>query len=96
MSETLKFKYLFWFSFWVFTLSFSAMIFLLIYPIPADNREMASNTQGFLQGSLMMSAIGAVLTGNISSTLSKKKSDTVTPLENITVPEQELTVKPQD
>src|SRR5436190_23004398 len=73
MSETLKFKYLFWFSVGVFASSFSAMIFLLVYPIPEANREMASNAQGFLQGSLMMSAIGAVLTGNIASPLGKKK-----------------------
>lgn len=96
MSETLKFKYLFWFSFWVFTLSFSAMIFLLVYPIPDANREMASNAQGFLQGSLMMSAIGAVLTGNIASSLGKKKAEPGTP-GTITVPEQEIeTQKPKN
>lgn len=72
MKEATRFKYLFWFCVSVFLLSFSGMMFLLIYPIPEANREMASNTQGFLQGSLMMSAIGFLLTGNINSAMGKK------------------------
>lgn len=74
MREETKFKYLFWFCAFVFVVSFSAMMFLLVYDIPDKNREMASNTQGFLQGSLIMSAIGFLLTGNIFNGAPKKKA----------------------
>lgn len=72
MKDATKFKYLFWFCTGVFACSFGAMMLLLLYPIPPENREMASNAQGFLQGSLMMSAIGFLLTGNIYSAMGKK------------------------
>lgn len=58
-------KYLFWFCVAVFSVSFIAMMCLIYIPFPEKSREMASNTQGFLQGSLIMSAIGYLLTGSI-------------------------------
>ena len=61
------FKHLFWFCVGVFIVAFSAMMALLFVHIPDANREMASNAQGFLQGSLIMSAVGFLLTGNINT-----------------------------
>lgn len=69
--ENTHFKHLFYFCVGVFIVSFTAMMTLLFIEIPEANREMASNTQGFLQGSLIMSAVGFLLTGNIKTTLSK-------------------------
>lgn len=69
------FPYLYWFCVGVFLLSFGAMMTLLFCEIPEANREMASNAQGFLQGSLIMSAVGFLLTGNIN-TLNKKPAQT--------------------
>lgn len=63
----LHWKYLFWFCVGLFLLSFAAMMSLLFLEIPERNREMASNAQGFLQGSLITSAIGFLLTGNINA-----------------------------
>lgn len=67
----MHFKHLFWFCAVVFLLSFSAMLALLFFEIPEANREMASNAQGFLQGSLIMSAVGFLLTGNIKVPVAK-------------------------
>lgn len=67
MKDTNHFKYLFWFCVFVFVTSFTAMMALLFLEIPESNREMASNAQGFLQGSLIMSAVGFLLTGNINT-----------------------------
>lgn len=78
MKDEIKFHYLFWFCVGVFVLSFFAMMALLFLDIPDSNREMASNAQGFLQGSLMMSAVGFLLTGNIGS----QKKDQRTTVEN--------------
>lgn len=47
------------------------MMSLLFLEIPERNREMASNAQGFLQGSLITSAIGFLLTGNINALRTK-------------------------
>lgn len=58
------YKYQVWFSIGVFVCSFAGMMALLFLPIPDANREMASNAQGFLQGSLIMSAISFLLGGN--------------------------------
>lgn len=69
--EKNNFLYLFWFCCGVFILSFIAMMSLLFFPVPEQSREMAANTQGFLQGSLIMSAVGFLLTGNIN-TMNKK------------------------
>lgn len=74
--EGVKFYYLFWFTVSVFFLSFVAMMLLLFLDIPERNREMASNAQGFLQGSLMMSAIGYLLSGNISNPKKEQKVTT--------------------
>jgi len=68
------FAHLFWFCVGVFIVAFTAMMALLFMHIPEANREMASNAQGFLQGSLIMSAVGFLLTGNINP-LSKKLTD---------------------
>ena len=73
MDDKHKFLYLFWFCCGVFLLSFFAMMSLLFFPVPEVTREMAANTQGFLQGSLIMSAVGFLLTGSISTNLSKKQ-----------------------
>ncbi len=67
--------HLFWFCVGVFTLSFVAMMALLFVHVPEANREMASNAQGFLQGSLMTSALGFLLTGSLSPS-AKKHIDT--------------------
>jgi len=74
MAQTNNFKHLFWFCVGVFIVSFIAMMSLIFMDFPDANREMAANTQGFLQGSLIMSAVGFLLTGNIS-TINKKPSD---------------------
>lgn len=66
MNSSTRFKYLFWFCVYVFTLGFTAMMLLLFIEIPERNREQAANTQGFLQGSLIMSAVGFLLTGSIA------------------------------
>lgn len=71
MPNTNNFKYLFWFCVGVFVCSFAAMMTLLFIEIPDANREMASNAQGFLQGSLIMAAVGYLLQGSIN-TLQKK------------------------
>lgn len=72
------FQYLFWFCVGVFLLSFIAMMSLLFFPVPETSREMAANTQGFLQGSLIMSAVGFLLTGNISASKGSKTDQKVT------------------
>jgi len=72
MEDRLKFLYLFWFCCGVFILSFLAMMSLLFFPVPEQTREMAANTQGFLQGSLIMSAVGFLLTGSITTNMAKK------------------------
>ncbi len=64
-------KYLFFFCVGVFTVSFVSMMALIYIDFPEKSREMAANTQGFLQGSLIMSVIGFLLTGNIGD----KKND---------------------
>ena len=61
------FKQLFWFCVAVFFMSFIGMFILIYVTFPTHSRDMANNFQGFLQGSLMMSAIGFLLTGNINS-----------------------------
>lgn len=71
-SDYKKFLYLYWFCVGVFTVSFVGMMAILFLEIPDKNREMASNAQGFLQGSLIMSAVGFLLSGSIIST---KKGD---------------------
>ena len=48
------------------------MMALIFLDFPEQNREMAANTQGFLQGSLIMSAVGFLLTGNINLNPQKK------------------------
>ena len=78
--ENTHFKHLFYFCVGVFIVSFSAMMALLFIEIPDSNREMASNAQGFLQGSLIMSAVGYLLTGNIKTSPSK-----ASPAEGTTV-----------
>lgn len=80
MEDRLKFLYLFWFCVGVFVLSFLAMMSLLFFPVPEQTREMAANTQGFLQGSLIMSAVGFLLTGSITTNMGKKP-DTKTTTE---------------
>lgn len=70
-APTNQFKYFYWFCAFVFLLSFAGMMSLIFVPIPEASREMASNTQGFLQGSLIMSVIGYMLTGNISASQKK-------------------------
>lgn len=77
--QTNHFKYLFWFCVGVFLLSFGAMMSLLFLEIPEPNREMASNAQGFLQGSLIMSAVGFMLTGNINTVQKKTNGEGTTP-----------------
>lgn len=49
------------------------MIALIYIPFPMEHRDMAANAQGFLQGSLIMSAVGFLLTGSINT--STKKPD---------------------
>lgn len=71
-TDQLHFKYLFWFCSGVFVLSFSAMLAILWVPMPAASREMASNSQGFIQGSLLMSVIGFVLGGTMQAAANKK------------------------
>lgn len=75
------FIYLFWFCVGVFTVSFIAMVGLIYIPFPIEHRDMASNTQGFLQGSLIMSAVGFLLTGSISSSNKKIPIDGKTTTE---------------
>ncbi|RNI26642.1 hypothetical protein [Rufibacter latericius] len=67
-----QFNKIYWFCVGVFTCSFLLMAALLFIEIPERNREMASNVQGFLQGSLMMSIIGWLLVG--SPNQQKKKA----------------------
>lgn len=81
MKDDTRFKYLFWFCVFVFNVSFAAMMLLLFTEIPERNREMASNAQGFLQGSLIMSAVGFLLTGNIPGSNKKPKDAGVTTAE---------------
>lgn len=81
-----RFRYLFWFCAAVFLLSFSAMMLIIYVPVPESNEGMANNTQGFLQGSLIMSAIGFLLTGNINTTPAKK------PVEGTTTAEVSATI----
>ena len=90
-NSTNQFKYLFWFCVFVFVSSFVAMMSLLFLTIPEQNREMASNAQGFLQGSLIMSAVGFLLTGNINTTQKKSTSpgDTIADGDQVTVTKQE-------
>lgn len=85
-----KFLYLFWFCVAVFALSFIAMMAILYVPFPDKNREMASNMQGFLQGSLIMSAVGFLLSGNI---ISAKKADQKTTTE-VTTDGAKVTTEP--
>jgi len=73
------FPHLFWFCVGVFSVSFCAMICLIYIPFPIEHRDMAANAQGFLQGSLIMSAVGFLLTGSIST--SAKKPDQKTTIE---------------
>lgn len=89
--EGVKFYYLFWFTASVFFLSFVAMMLLLFVDIPERNREMASNAQGFLQGSLMMSAIGYLLSGNISNPKKEQKVTTEVTQEGTTITEEPIT-----
>lgn len=49
------------------------MVGLIYIPFPIEHRDMAANAQGFLQGSLIMSAVGFLLTGSINT--STKKPD---------------------
>ena len=72
------FKQLYWFCVAVFFLSFFGMFILIYITFPAHSRDMANNFQGFLQGSLMMSAIGFLLTGNINSVQRKSPDGTTT------------------
>lgn len=71
-----KFVYLFWFCAFVFVLSFSAMMCLIYVPFPDANRDMAFGTQGFIQGSLIMSAVGFLLTGSINAAATIKSKPT--------------------
>ena len=85
-------KYLFWFCVFVFTVSFTAMMCLIYVDFPEKGREMASNTQGFLQGSLIMSAIGFLLTGSITGKMNDHKTTTeITPNSTIITTEPPLT-----
>lgn len=76
--EKEHFKYLYWFCVVLTGISFVAMMSLIFIEIPERNREMASNAQGFLQGSLIMSAVGFLLTGNIKSPTVKKDQKVIT------------------
>ena len=66
MKEINHFPYLFWFCVGIFLFAFGAMMAILFLHIPDENMQMASNAQGFLQGSLIMSAVGFLLSGNIN------------------------------
>jgi len=72
------FQHLFWFCVGVFIVSFIAMLALIFVPYPSDHRDMAFSTQGFLQGSLIMSAVGFLLTGNITPQSKKNEQKTTT------------------
>lgn len=89
-------KYLFFFCVGVFAVSFLAMMALIYIDFPEKSREMAANTQGFLQGSLIMSVIGFLLTGNIGDkkTDHSKVTTEVTP-ESTTVTTEPI-VQPKD
>jgi len=49
------------------------MMALLFLGVPVYMREQAANAQGFLQGSLIMSAVGFLLTGSIANNIAKKQ-----------------------
>lgn len=85
MSLQINPKYLFWFCVFVFTVSFVAMMCLIYVDFPEKSREMASNTQGFLQGSLIMSAIGFLLTGSIADKRNDHKTVTEITPETTTI-----------
>lgn len=92
------FQHLFWFCVGVFAVSYAGMMALLFIHVPEANREMASNAQGFLQGSLMTSALGFLLTGNITPSARKPPDVAGTTTINLeatatTVPEE--TTKPE-
>lgn len=70
-SDPSHFNHIFWFCVGVFILSFTAMMALVFLKIPEINREMASNAQGFLQGTLISSAVGYLLTGSPPQTKPK-------------------------
>jgi len=75
-------KHLFWFCVGVFVVSFTAMMCLIFIDYPEKSREMAANTQGFLQGSLIMSAVGFLLTGSIGANNPLGKKDQKLTVEN--------------
>lgn len=89
---THKDKHLFWFCVGVFVISFVSMMSLIFFEFPEQNREMAANTQGFLQGSLIMSAIGFLLTGNINTGTVKKDQKVTTEVttEGTTITEEPI------
>jgi len=95
-----KFIYLFWFCTGVFLLSFIAMMSLIFFNTPVEHRDLVSNCQGFLQGSLIMSAVGFLLSGNIITPGKKndqKVTTEVSPDGSATVTtEPAITPKPED
>lgn len=59
-------RYLFWFCCAVVAMGFTAMMCLIYLPYPNENRDMAFGTMGFIQGSLIVSALGFLLTGSVN------------------------------
>lgn len=83
--ENIHFKHLFWFCVGVFVVSFVAMMALIFLEYPKEHAEQAANTQGFLQGSLIMSAVGFLLTGNIKTSPPKPPLSTGTTMTDINI-----------
>lgn len=76
MNGNSLFKHLFWFGATLTFFAFTAMMALIFIPIPVENREMALGTLGFIQGSMLTTSVGFLLTGNVGSLLGKKQPNT--------------------